>query len=208
MSSASTSSASRRLSRLSSGSPMPMNTRLRLGERRGSAKRIACTWATISLAVRLRPAPQKPVTQKRHASAQPAWLETHNVWRPRSGMSTASIVAPSFKPKRNLRVPSSDWWSSTTRGRSSRQCSAILLLRSLLSVVISSSEFAPCRCTASKTCPARKGRSIQGARAAASLARGNPRRSMGSTASMFGDLSDRVASDRFRSNAERTGPTR
>ena len=86
--------------------------------------RAARTWPTISPAVRLRPAPQKPVTQKAHASAQPAWLERQSVRRVRSGMSTASIEAPSASRSRYLVVPSSESRRSLIAGRATEKRSA------------------------------------------------------------------------------------
>ena len=71
-------------SRLSSGSPIPMNTMLvsrwPAAVSRRDAKR---TWSTISATSRSRPNPSSPVAQNGQPTAHPAWLEMHSVWRSR-----------------------------------------------------------------------------------------------------------------------------
>ena len=47
------------------------------------------------------------VRQNRQPIAQPAWEETHRVWRPLAGINTLSMTAPSSSRKANLTVPSS-----------------------------------------------------------------------------------------------------
>src|SRR5688572_2607995 len=64
--------------------------------------------ATISHGSRLRVRPSRPVAQKSHAIAQPAWLDRQTVNRPAasSGMRTASTNAPSCNRKRYFTKPS------------------------------------------------------------------------------------------------------
>ncbi len=137
------SSACSRFSKLSRGSPMPMKTRFRLGARAGPRRFAASTWATISPGVRLRPPPQKPVTQKRQARAQPAWLEIHRVRRRSSGMSTVSMVAPSSSRNRYFTVPSAAGWWLSTSGGSTRKRSWSCRRSSRLSEVMASKSSAP-----------------------------------------------------------------
>ena len=91
-SSSSSSSAALSWSKLWSGSPIPMNTRLVSGRGAGpspssTSRRLArWTWSTISPAVRCRASPMVPVMQKVQPSAQPTWVETQSVLRSGSGM--------------------------------------------------------------------------------------------------------------------------
>ena len=87
-----TSRAALTLSKLWSGSPIPMKTRLvsgRGGEPSSSSirRRLArATWSTISPEVRFRASPIVPVMQKVQPTAQPTWVETQRVFRSVSGM--------------------------------------------------------------------------------------------------------------------------
>ena len=99
-SSISTCAASVAASKLSSGSPMPMNTTLVMPRRSPrSASQFAArqTWPTISALLKLPAKPCLPVAQKLQSRAQPTWEEMHSVLRVaspaslrRSGMSTVS----------------------------------------------------------------------------------------------------------------------
>ena len=51
--------------------------------------------------------PMVPVAQKRHAAAQPTWLDTHSVERPLATRRiTASVSSPSEVRKSSLLAPS------------------------------------------------------------------------------------------------------
>lgn len=93
-------SAGKSASVLSKGSPMPMNTRLvnrfvsgtcRIWVRICSVDNCACSFIA-------------PVLQNRHPILQPAWVDTHSVWRFFSGMYTVSTAILSENLKRYLRV--------------------------------------------------------------------------------------------------------
>ncbi len=80
------SSVATRLSKFSSGSPIPMKTTFI----RSSGSKYIC-WIvkncpTISDGVRLRPAPKKPVTQNVQPTAQPACEERQTLTRSPIGM--------------------------------------------------------------------------------------------------------------------------
>ena len=85
-------SASLRWSKLWSGSPIPMKTRLVSGRLiaspslRATSRLTVCTWATISAAVRLRSRPRVPVMQNLQAIAHPTCVETQSVFRSVAGM--------------------------------------------------------------------------------------------------------------------------
>ena len=85
------------MSKLASGSPMPIITTLVIGARpcsthgavtpSASSARLACqSWPMISPVVRLRLKPCLPVEQNAQSSAQPACDEMHSVPRSSSGM--------------------------------------------------------------------------------------------------------------------------
>ncbi|SST12617.1 Uncharacterised protein [Acinetobacter baumannii] len=80
--------ASRTLSRLCAGSPMPMNTTFFTARRR----RARTTWATISRLPTWRSRPLRPVMQNTQPTAQPTWVETHS---PPRGSSTLSTICRS-----------------------------------------------------------------------------------------------------------------
>ncbi len=145
--------ASATLSRLYSGSPMPMNTTLDrrrscLGEGHSSrSSRAICTWATISAAVRLRTKGWVPVWQKVQFKVQPTWLETHSApplraWAT-SGMNTVSASTPGAKRISHFRVPSSEIWRSTTSGRAMTKCSARSAWVSLATLLMRSKPVTP-----------------------------------------------------------------
>ena len=98
-------SAASTAGQLSSGSPMPMKTTL-VGLSAGFRSTISRTCPAISNGVRFRRNPIRPVAQKAHPRAQPAWDEMHRVRRPPEGMSTDSIASPSVSRHRYFRVPS------------------------------------------------------------------------------------------------------
>ena len=106
--------ASTTFARLSSGSPMPMNTMLVMRRLSGSSAAMRTTCSTISATVRFRTSPILPVAQNEHASGQPTWVETHSVVRLSSGISTASSTAPSFATSAALIVPSIENCGSRT----------------------------------------------------------------------------------------------
>ena len=115
----STSRALARWPRLSSGSPMPMNTRFLSGLRPCSRAylRATSTWPRISPLVRLRVKPMSPVAQKVQPMGQPTWVDRHWVSRPSPGMSTVSTSAPSAMRRRNFTVPSRLTFSVSTPGQ-------------------------------------------------------------------------------------------
>ncbi len=80
--SGSRSHAASTLSRLSIGSPMPMNTQLVTPCGADSRRRKCSAWSTISDAVRLRANFIWPVAQKVHVSGQPDCEETQIERRP------------------------------------------------------------------------------------------------------------------------------
>lgn len=85
---------SKTASRLSSGSPMPMNT-TRVGQTpvvRWDSFATVLSCASISGVVRLRLKPLRPVWQNRHPIGQPTWVDRHTVRHVRMGMLTASMV--------------------------------------------------------------------------------------------------------------------
>ncbi len=92
-------------SQLSSGSPMPMNTTL-VGASAGSSRITSRTWAAISVAVRLRRNPIRPVAQNTQPNAHPTCDEMHSVRRLPSGISTDSMASPSPRSHRYFSVPS------------------------------------------------------------------------------------------------------
>ena len=105
------------------GSPIPMKTTFETwAASRSAAVAASVTWSTISSSVRLRPAPSCAVAQNLHPSAQPTWLDTHTVRRPRAcAMDTVSIRAPSPARSAHFTVPSREaaLASGTTAHRSS-----------------------------------------------------------------------------------------
>ena len=139
--------ASSRLSKLASGSPMPMNTILVSGVRASLRiqSRTAHTWLTISAVVRLRRKPMAPVRQKVQPMAQPTWEETHRVLRSSSGMSTDSITAPSSRRKANLTAPSPERSTRASAKRLMRAEVASTLRNSLARSVICSNSVTPGR---------------------------------------------------------------
>jgi len=83
------------------------------------------------------------VTQNAQASAQPAWLERQSVRRSPSGMSTASIEAPSIRRSRYFAVPSSEISRAAISGRSIRKRSASAARRSFVRSVIAAKSAMP-----------------------------------------------------------------
>src|SRR5262245_54357334 len=99
--------ASSRLSRLASGSPMPMTTTL---DNRPSGagvrlrRRTSCS--RISPAVRLRTTPFRPLAQNTHPMPQPTCVLMQAVRRGGSWISTHSIMRPSLSLRTSLCVSS------------------------------------------------------------------------------------------------------
>src|SRR5690554_7699242 len=109
------------LSKLSSGSPMPIITTLVMARstRAGTVPKDLLaihTWPMISAAVRSLLKPCLPVEQKLQSSAHPAWDDTHSVPRPFCGMYTVSTQLPDATRTTHLRVPSVEISSLTTSG--------------------------------------------------------------------------------------------
>ena len=109
--------ARRTSSRLSSGSPIPMNTTLAGRAPRWREAIAYC--ATISAAARLRWRPSRPVSQNTQPRAQPACEERHTVQRSlaRSSeaarwMRTVSTIAPAARWTAKRTVPSSSGTAS------------------------------------------------------------------------------------------------
>ena len=109
-------------SKLCSGSPMPISTRLR--GRWPCSRSAASTCATISSVVRLRSSPPRAVRQKAQSIAQPTCVDTHWVSRPWPGISTVSTRLPSGMASSILRVPSLARSSRTRCSASGVSCSA------------------------------------------------------------------------------------
>lgn len=105
-------------SRLSIGSPMPMNTRLVSRSLPGTDS----TWLIMPVVVRLPWNPWRPVIQNWQFMRQPAWELTQRVARSASGMNTASMSRPPTPSNRYLAVPSTDMLSAV--GASARRCIA------------------------------------------------------------------------------------
>jgi hypothetical protein len=106
------------------GSPMPMKTTLEMmrSALEGFPNSLFATqsWPMISGVVRLRLKPCLPVAQNEQSSTHPAWLETHSVARPVSGMNTDSTALAPSTFTSHLRVPSSAGVSPTICGASTQ----------------------------------------------------------------------------------------
>src|SRR3990170_3558987 len=135
------------LSKLSSGSPIPIRTTLVTARSpfgpAPRARRASHSWEMISASVRLRLKPWRPVAQKLQFSAQPTWVETHNVPRPSSGMKTVSTAVPSSSCSSHLRVPSAASWSWVTAGGRMTAVSFRRARSSLLKLVMASKSSRP-----------------------------------------------------------------
>ena len=157
--------ASRTLSKLYKGSPMPMSTTLviirspsginppslglvPLGQSpmRSRATKIC---PAISAAVRLRTSFCVPVWQNEQVSVQPTCEEMHKVPRPASGMNTVSTSGPrpsrpdACKRNSHLRVPSLDTCSVTISGRVSVKAPASVARISFDMSVMASNDVSP-----------------------------------------------------------------
>src|SRR6266568_954403 len=108
------------LSKLSSGSPIPISTTLLMTRSppgiAPSSRLASHSCPMISPTERFRLNPCLPVEQNRQARVQPAWVEMHRVPRLVSGMNTASIALPLPTSSSHLRVPSPAMLSLTMRG--------------------------------------------------------------------------------------------
>ena len=103
-------------SRLSIGSPMPMNTQWSIGPRR----RKCSAWSRISDADRLRAKRIEPVAQKVHVSGHPDCEDRHTERRPsRKRISTASSGCPSRGREQGLdgAVARPAAWPSSSQAR-------------------------------------------------------------------------------------------
>ena len=110
------------LSKFNNGSPIPIMTTLvtpRSSPSPRNTSDASTTCPTISAADRLPLKPCLPVEQKLQSSTQPTCDDTHNVLRPRSGMSTASTALPFATFNAHLRVPSTETRSLTISGNAS-----------------------------------------------------------------------------------------
>jgi len=130
----------------------------------------------ISAALRLRLKPCLPVEQKPQSSVQPAWLETHRVPRPSSGMNTASTAFALSTLSSHLRVPSGAVPSPTTTGGSIDAAAASFTRNSLAMSLIDAKSAAPRRWIHFRTWRARKGFSPRLAKSCSMPSRSRPRR--------------------------------
>ena len=113
---------------------------------------------SISLGVRLRPAPKKPVTQNVQPTAQPACDERQTLVRSPIGIYTDSMRLPSPSLKRNLRLPSAAGGvRSTTSGNATVKRSASCARSSFGRFDIASNDEAPRPCSHSMICRTRNG---------------------------------------------------
>jgi len=94
------------LSKLSSGSPIPMKTKFVSSSPRTSLRKSA--WPVISDGVRFRWNPSSPLAQKAQVNLHPACVDRQTVRLFPDGMSTASTWNPSGSLKRNFCVPSAE----------------------------------------------------------------------------------------------------
>src|SRR5712664_2760903 len=98
------------LSKLASGSPIPIMTTLLMTRSPlgswPSAFLAHHSWPMISATERLRLKPWRPVEQNAHSSAHPTWDDTHSVPRSVSGINTVSMPLPVPTDNSHLRVPS------------------------------------------------------------------------------------------------------
>ena len=118
------------LSKLASGSPMPIITTLvSLRCWCGTLPRWRAathTWPMISAVERLRLKPWVAVEQNVQFRAQPTCELTQRVPRPLSGMNTVSIAFFGSMPSSHLWVPSSEALSSSTCGAcTTARCSSL-----------------------------------------------------------------------------------
>src|SRR5574341_172226 len=164
------------LSRLSIGSPMPMSTTLVTGRAPPSSRFASQSCPTISPVLRLRLKPCLPVEQKAQSSVQPAWLDTHSVPRPVSGMNTASTALAASTLSNHLRVPSSATWSPTIRGARTSAAAASLTRSSLARSLMRANSDSRRWCTHCITWRARNGFSPSVWKNAARPAASRPRR--------------------------------
>src|SRR5687767_679874 len=159
---------------------MPMNTTLliALGPPvwNPSARLASQSWPMISAAVRLRLKPCLPVEQNPQSSVQPAWLETHRVPRPSSGMKTASTAFAPSTLSSHFRVPSDAVPSPTTTGGSIAAPAASLTRNSLAMSLIAVKSAAPRRWIHFSTWRARKGFSPRLAKYCSMPCASSPRR--------------------------------
>src|SRR5260221_2090759 len=108
------------LSKLASGSPIPIITTLLITRSplgvAPSARLAHHNWPMISATVRLRLNPCLPVEQNAHSNAQPTCEDTQSVPRPVSGMKTVSMPLAAPTESSHLRVPSVAVESAITDG--------------------------------------------------------------------------------------------
>src|SRR5258706_407167 len=104
----------------------------------GASSRTAIHCATISHGSRLRIRPRRPVAQKVHPIAQPAWLEMQTVNFPAasSGIRTASASAPSCSRKRYFTKPSLGSVARSTIGAGGDAVLPFMLLDQLEAIEI------------------------------------------------------------------------
>ena len=136
------------LSRLSIGSPWPMNTMFVSDSRSGNAY----IWFRMSAAVRCPSKPCLPVWQNKQFMRQPTWHDTHSVARSWSGMYTVSTNLPEAVGNRYFIVPSLLFWQSIGSIAPTVKCSArrsrlffeMLVISSMLMTCLSYSHLAIC----------------------------------------------------------------
>ena len=93
------------LSKLSSGSPMPIKTKLAIFSPVSSSA--AYTSSSISDGVRFRTQPARVEAQKLQPIRHPTWVEMHKLFPYLYRMTTASTQLPSESSSRYFTVPSS-----------------------------------------------------------------------------------------------------
>src|SRR3990172_2666441 len=111
----------------------------------------------ISAVDRLRLNPCLPVEQNAQSSTQPAWLETHSVPRPVSGMNTASTALAPSTLMSHLRVSSAAVLSPTACGGRISADSASRVRRLFAMSVMAAKSLAPRWWIQCSTCRARNG---------------------------------------------------
>ena len=168
-------SAATTLSKLASGSPMPIITTLEITRSFFGVTPMALlahhSWPMISDVLRLRLKPWRPVEQNVHSSAQPTCEEMHKVPRSASGINTVSTPLPVPTSSSHLRVPSSDFCDTIKSGTPMQACSLSLARNDFAKSVMSSKLDAPDWCIQRITCLARKGFSPISAKCCVSAAR-------------------------------------
>src|SRR5574343_312050 len=168
-------SADTTLSKLASGSPMPIITTLEMTRSFFGVTPMALlahhSWPMISAVLRLRLKPWRPVEQKVHSSAQPTWDDMHKVPRSSSGMNTVSTPLPVPTSSSHLRVPSSDSCDTIRSGTPTCAVSCNLARRLLAMSVMASKSASPIWCIQRMICLARNGFSPMAAKCSVSWGR-------------------------------------